>query len=132
MGRPEQAITVESEDNSNKPKSLSLAEKFARVVDAATDTEIYHVALRDMLAGQVYFRFNPFLREYFPMDEVRPEKIAEIREDSHMYIRRNHNRIIEACDQLLLPRSPADRVKDFLRQANEMARARLMPAAKVS
>ena len=38
------------------------------------------------------FRFNPFLSEYFPLDEVRADKIATMRADTRMYLRRNHNR----------------------------------------
>ncbi len=63
---------------------------------------------------QVVSRFNPFLSEYVPLDEVRPEKISAMRADTRMYLRRNHNRVIEVCNQLQLPRKVSDRVKDFV------------------
>ncbi len=62
------------------------------MVDAATDTELSHVTLHDLLPGNTYYRFNPFMSEYFPLDETREEKIAVMRSDTRMYLRRNHNR----------------------------------------
>ena len=106
-------------------KSLSLAQKFSRIVDAATDTEIAHVALHDLLPGSVYYRFNPALSECFPLDETRPEKIAQMREDTQMYLRRNHNRLIEACEQIALKRRPWDVVRDYAGDALAMTKARL-------
>ena len=98
MGRHERPITFDFDlaaAEAAKPKALSLAQKFARVVDAATDTEIPHVTLHDLLPGHVYYRFNPFLSEYYPIDEVRREKMEAMRADTRMYMRRNHNRIIQ-------------------------------------
>jgi calcium-independent phospholipase A2-gamma len=107
------------------PKALSLAKKFARVVDAATDTEIPHVALHDLLPGSVYYRFNPVLSEYFPLDVANLDKMAKMREDTQMYLRRNRHRVREACDQLSLERRPWDTARDYANIGAEIALAKV-------
>ncbi|XP_040564446.1 calcium-independent phospholipase A2-gamma isoform X1 [Lepeophtheirus salmonis] len=86
--------------SSKKLKSLSLAQKFSRIVDSATDTELVHETLNDLLPGHIYYRFNPYLSEYIQIDETRPEKMALLKEDSHMYTRRNFNKIMDVCIEL--------------------------------
>ncbi|TRY74653.1 hypothetical protein TCAL_00576 [Tigriopus californicus] len=108
-----------------KPKNLSLAQKFSRIIDAATDTELAHVSLHDLLPGEVYFRFNPYLSEYFDMDEVRLEKMSKMREDTQMYIRRNENRFDEVCQRLVQPRSWSKRARDHISLASHYVRAQL-------
>ena len=105
----------------NAPKALSLAKKFAKVVDAATDTEIPHVALHDLLPGRVYYRFDPVLREYLPLDCADASLMERVREDTQMYLRRNWNRVNEACDQLCLPRPLLKRARDIVATSYEVA-----------
>jgi calcium-independent phospholipase A2-gamma len=87
---------------------------------------VNHVTLRDLLPGSVYYRFNPFLSDYFPLDEVREEKIATMRDDTRMYLRRNSNRVVEACDRLLLPRRTRHSAADAVGQAAEVAKSKLL------
>eukprot|EP00096_Caligus_rogercresseyi_P009336 TRINITY_DN3153_c0_g1_i6.p1 TRINITY_DN3153_c0_g1~~TRINITY_DN3153_c0_g1_i6.p1 ORF type:complete len:443 (-),score=95.51 TRINITY_DN3153_c0_g1_i6:49-1377(-) len=86
--------------SSQKLTTLSLAQKFSRIVDSATDTELVHETLNDLLPSHVYYRFNPYLSEYIQLDETRPEKMAVLKEDSHMYTRRNFNKIMDASLEL--------------------------------
>jgi len=83
------------------PGQLSLAQKFSRFVDSATDTELNHRTLQGLLPGDVYFRFNPHLSEHIELDETRPEKMAAMMEDSQMYIRRNERKL-EAASKALV------------------------------
>ena len=62
LGRNE--CPIESQDNS---KPLSLTQKFSRIVDSATDTELVHETLNDNLEDHVYYRFNPYMPEYLPL-----------------------------------------------------------------
>lgn len=103
---------------------LFYPQKFHRIVDSATDTEMVHETLHDLLPGNVYYRFNPYLREYLPLDETRPEKMAVMREDSRMYVRRNYNKVMDACHQLQLEKSWPRRVWDEAEAQFEMSRAR--------
>ncbi len=109
-----------------KPKALSLVQKFSRMVDAATDTEMAHVTLRDLLPGHTYFRFNPLLSEYYPLEEHREDKMAMMHADTRMYLRRNHARVAEACKMLQQPRSMVDFASDCLRHAEMVAKGKKM------
>eukprot|EP00095_Tigriopus_kingsejongensis_P010573 snap_masked-scaffold1137_size60140-processed-gene-0.4 protein:Tk10573 transcript:snap_masked-scaffold1137_size60140-processed-gene-0.4-mRNA-1 annotation:"conserved hypothetical protein" len=126
MGRFKGPIHPEDSVGANfKPKSLSLAQKFSRIIDAATDTELAHVTLHELLSGEVYFRFNPYLSEYFDMDEVRLEKMVKMREDTQMYIRRNENRFDEVCRRLTQPRTLVQKSQDQLNLASHYFRAQI-------
>lgn len=41
--------------------SLTVKDKFSKLVLSCTDTEMTHYTLRDLLPGNRYFRFNPYL-----------------------------------------------------------------------
>ena len=45
----------------NDGNYLSVKDKFSKLVLSATDTEMTHYALHDMLPDDKYFRFNPYL-----------------------------------------------------------------------
>ena len=80
------------------------------------DTELVHETLNDLLPGQVYYRFNPYLPEYLSLDETRADKFKLMREATQMYLRRNEDKVRDACNQLLLPRWPMDTVSDLLQR----------------
>ena len=79
-----------------------------------SDTELIHETLNDLLPARIYYRFNPYLTEYFSLDETRPEKFEMMRKATNMYLRRNEGKVMDACEQLLLPRWPTDRLSDFV------------------
>ena len=100
-------------------KALSLTEKFSRIVDSATDTELVHESLHDLIPGNIYYRFNPYLEEYLPLDETRAEKFKLMRESTNMYLRRNEFKLSQACKQLTKPKYPwdlaAEKLTEFYR-----------------
>lgn len=116
-------------ESSQSSKSLSLAQKFSRIIDSATDTELVHETLNDNLDSKVYYRFNPYLPEYLPLDEKRPAKMALMAESANMYIRRNQSKMKEACRRLAEPRSFLDQALDYMSCQREIVKSKLMKIA---
>ena len=119
LGRHE--LPLETNENIYKP--LSLSQKFSRIVDSATDTEMVHETLNDCLEG--YYRFNPYLPEYLPLDERRPEKLAFMSEQADMYLRRNRDKLLQACNRLTTRRPLDTLASDFLHMHHEILKSRL-------
>ena len=65
------------------------------------------------------------MSEYYPLDEVRPHKMNQMREDTVMYNRRNDERIRECADQLQLRRWPHVIIKDCAEVGTEVMKAKL-------
>lgn len=70
--------------------------------------------LNDLLPDGNYYRFNPPLVEECAMDEVNPEKLANLVADAHAYIRRNQFKFEQAATLLLRKRSLAQRMLDYV------------------
>nr|XP_018904670.1 PREDICTED: calcium-independent phospholipase A2-gamma-like isoform X1 [Bemisia tabaci] len=95
--------------------SSSWRQKFYRILDSATDTEAVHTALEDTLPKSVYFRFNPFLSELLAMDEIRPEKIKQLLEETGMYLQRNEDKMRSASKALLEEKTMVQNILNFLK-----------------
>ena len=103
-------------DDSSSSKSLgpsSLKAKITSLIDSATDTEITHRLLQDLLPHRSYFRFNPTLSEWLSLDEHRPEKLDQMKRDSLMYIRRNEYKMKQAALSVSRSRSSLQKVSDY-------------------
>lgn len=88
------------DDGEKDPKSLSIGDKFSKLVWSATDTETVHSTLQDLLPPSTYFRINPYLSEMYSLDEIRPEKRHQMVSDAKRFCRQNQSRLAKASDQL--------------------------------
>ncbi|XP_046344342.1 calcium-independent phospholipase A2-gamma-like [Haliotis rufescens] len=102
---------------------LALKDKVMKIVDSATDTEAVHSILHDLLPQNTYYRFNPYLSEYFLLDEIRPEKIDQMMQETQLYLRKNDVKITKAINQLSKPRRPHQRAADLIRKTADSVRA---------
>lgn len=93
----------------------SLKAKITSLVDSATDTEITHRLLQDLLPEGTYFRMNPTLSEWLGMDENRPEKLDQLKTDAAMYVRKNEHKMQEAADTICQQRTPIQRTVDYVK-----------------
>lgn len=103
-------------DEASSSRSLgpsSLKAKITSLIDSATDTEITHRLLQDLLPHRSYFRFNPTLSEWLSLDEHRPEKLDQMKRDSLMYIRRNEYKMKQAALSVSRSRSSLQKVSDY-------------------
>ncbi|CAG5096591.1 Similar to PNPLA8: Calcium-independent phospholipase A2-gamma (Oryctolagus cuniculus) [Cotesia congregata] len=95
--------------------SSSWKDKFYKILASATDTEGVHIILNDLLPDHVYYRFNPYLTEMIPMDEVRPDKVALLEQDAQMYIRKNEDKFNQAAIALSQKKTASQAAMDWIK-----------------
>ncbi|XP_052087063.1 calcium-independent phospholipase A2-gamma-like [Mytilus californianus] len=97
------------------PSKNAVKEKVAKIIDAATNTEVVHTILQDLLPTSTYFRFNPYMSEDIRLDEKRTEKLIQMQQDTEMYLRKNEFKLKCATDQLLKQRQPHQQALDYIK-----------------
>ncbi|XP_030277837.1 calcium-independent phospholipase A2-gamma-like [Sparus aurata] len=94
--------------------STSLRAKISSLICSATDTEGVHTLLDDLLAPDVYFRFNPMLSAVVSLDESRPRAMDQLQRDTQNYLERNRPKLARLCLVLGAERSAVSRTKDWM------------------
>ncbi|KAF6721228.1 Calcium-independent phospholipase A2-gamma [Oryzias melastigma] len=106
--------------------STSLKAKITNLISSATDTEGVHTLLDDLLAPNVYFRFNPMLSAEVSLDENRPGALEKLQRDTQNYLERNQHKAAKLCLVLGRERSSADRAVCWVKEKSWEVRHRLM------
>ncbi|XP_054464723.1 calcium-independent phospholipase A2-gamma-like [Anoplopoma fimbria] len=94
--------------------STSLRAKISNLISSATDTEGVHTLLDELLAPDVYFRFNPMLSALVSLDESRPKALDQLQRDTQNYLERNRPKLARLCLVLGPERSAASKTKDWM------------------
>uniref|UniRef100_UPI0037E90F52 calcium-independent phospholipase A2-gamma-like n=1 Tax=Semicossyphus pulcher TaxID=241346 RepID=UPI0037E90F52 len=94
--------------------STSLRAKISNLISSATDTEGVHTLLDDLLAPDVYFRFNPMLSALVTLDESRPRAMDQLQRDTQSYLERNRPKLARLCLVLGAERTAVSRTKDWM------------------
>ncbi|XP_062247846.1 calcium-independent phospholipase A2-gamma-like isoform X2 [Platichthys flesus] len=94
--------------------STSLRAKISNLICSATDTEGVHTLLDDLLAPDIYFRFNPMLSAVVSLDESRPRAMDQLQRDTQIYLERNRLKLARLCLVLGPERSAVSRTKDWM------------------
>lgn len=75
-----------------------------------------HTLLDDLLAENVYFRFNPMLSAGVSLDECRAEALDQLKSDTLLYLDRNKRKMEQLCEVLGAKRSVLSRSKDWVNE----------------
>lgn len=70
--------------------TTGIQDKITKIVDSATDTELVHMSMTDLLDPRIYFRLNPYMSFPYTLDEVDPEKLEQMNKDAHSYVSHFH------------------------------------------
>ncbi|XP_071533326.1 calcium-independent phospholipase A2-gamma-like [Panulirus ornatus] len=100
--------------------SISWATRIRTVLNSATDTEGVHTTMHDLLPGNVYYRFNPYLTDEIGLDEIGADRLALMMEDTRLYLRKNEMKIQEAVQALTITKNPLDRIKDWYQYQRQL------------
>lgn len=111
--------------------STSLRAKISNLICSATDTEGVHTLLDDLLAPDVYFRFNPMLSSDVSLDENRPQALDQLQRDTQNYLERNQPKLARLCLVLSAERSVIGRTKDWFSERAWEMKQRLMWVGEV-
>lgn len=103
----------QSEAASSGPTTLRA--KITSFIESATDTEVVHKLLQDLLPKNSYYRINPTISEWLSLDETRAEKLDQLKTDAQMYVRKNEYKMNKATERLTLERRYAQQAKDAAR-----------------
>ncbi|XP_027205645.2 calcium-independent phospholipase A2-gamma-like [Dermatophagoides pteronyssinus] len=120
--QPPSNRTIELDDNNKDVTLSSLKHKILRLIDSATDTEMIHRLMQDMLPDPVYYRMNPMLTDYSTIDENRPEKLEQMKQDAQIYLRKNDHKFRTAIEQLKIQRSYYQLFKDRINLQSKVYR----------
>lgn len=112
-GRFQPKVSFEKEKETATLSSLK--HKLLRLIDSATDTEMVHRLMIDLLPQNTYYRINPVLRNQANIDENRPEKLEAMTVDAQMYLRKNEYKFKQTIEQLKLERTLTQTVVDSVR-----------------
>uniref|UniRef100_A0A914UPZ5 PNPLA domain-containing protein n=1 Tax=Plectus sambesii TaxID=2011161 RepID=A0A914UPZ5_9BILA len=106
------SVTVPIEVPDKAPAFSGVQAKIAKIVDSATDTELVHTSLRDLLPSTDYYRLNPYMTHPYTLDEINPGKLDQMQADARLYVRKNHRKIQAAARRLLQPRTAFQKAMD--------------------
>ena len=76
--------------------------------------------LHDLLPGNVYYRFNPYLCDEFGLDEIREDRIQLMMEDTNLYIRKNDQKFDDAISVLNKRKNKINELTDWVGYQNHM------------
>lgn len=115
-----QPDTIFEDKNKKNVQQSSLKHKIARLIDSATDTEMVHRLMQDLLPFNTYYRINPIIRDRANIDENRPEKLENMKVDAQMYLRKNSHKFSQVVTNLRGERTYTQQFMDSIKQRIRM------------
>ncbi|KAI6222483.1 Calcium-independent phospholipase A2-gamma [Aphelenchoides fujianensis] len=96
--------------------NTGIQDKITKIVDSATDTELVHMSMTDLLEPRCYFRLNAYMSSSYTLDEICPDRLAAMHADARAYVRRNRMKIRAAALQIKRPAPLVSTLKRAVRR----------------
>ncbi|KRY75319.1 Protein dif-1 [Trichinella pseudospiralis] len=84
----------------------SLRDRIAQIIESATETEMVHRTISDLLQPSTYVRLNPYMSHRYSLDESDVQRLKQMQYDAKIYLRKNSRKIKTASELLLKKKSP--------------------------
>jgi len=118
IGSGRSILSVPKQMPNSDRSSSSLKEKVIKMVDSATDTEMTHTIMNDVLPQGSYFRLNPYMSHPYTLDEIGPEMQMQMQTDAQLYVRKNIRKIRAASVRLTASKPLFSKMMDSLDTKN--------------
>ncbi|KRZ21681.1 Protein dif-1 [Trichinella pseudospiralis] len=79
----------------------SLRDRIAQIIESATETEMVHRTISDLLQPSTYVRLNPYMSHRYSLDESDVQRLKQMQYDAKIYLRKNSRKIKTASELLL-------------------------------
>ncbi|KRY60151.1 Protein dif-1 [Trichinella britovi] len=84
----------------------SLRDRIAQIIESATETEMVHRTISDLVQPSIYVRLNPYMSQRYSLDESDVHRLKQMQYDAKIYLRKNMRKIKTASELLLKKKSP--------------------------
>ncbi|KRZ04483.1 Calcium-independent phospholipase A2-gamma [Trichinella zimbabwensis] len=92
----------------------SLRDRIAQIIESATETEMVHRTISDLLQPSTYIRLNPYMSHRYSLDESNVHRLKQMQYDAKIYLRKNTRKIKTASELLLKKKSPFQELQRFV------------------
>ncbi|KRY37674.1 Protein dif-1 [Trichinella spiralis] len=79
----------------------SLRDRIAQIIESATETEMVHRTISDLVHPSTYVRLNPYMSQRYSLDESDVHRLKQMQYDAKIYLRKNMRKIKTASELLL-------------------------------
>jgi len=103
-----------------------------KILNSATDTELVHNTLTDLLSPYAYFRLNPYVTYTYTLDDNDPKRLTQMEADTKMYIRKNYPKFQAVAAALSQPKPVWRSMLDAWNNVNIMSYAKAFGKSSVA
>jgi len=103
----------------------SAREKLMKILHSATETELVHNTLTDLLSPYAYYRLNPYVTLSYSLDDNDPKRLSQMEADTKVYIRKNVPKFRAVATSLSQPKPLWRSMLDKWHDINFMSYAKM-------
>lgn len=82
-----------------------LKDNLYNVIQSCVETESTHHTLNELLPREIYYRFNPMIKEITPLDEINQDVLKKLQKQTHHFLSEKKERLDMCAKQITEDRS---------------------------